>query len=191
MSVVYWIRRSCHTMVGVEGYIGVSSRPERRFKEHKQQALSGTHCNHHLSNAINKYDDIVFDIIFEGTTNDCYSLEEFYRPEGCIGWNNSKGGCVSTKGYKHRQSSKDKISKARAGMKFTEEHKRNIAKNCHKFGTGSDNVSARKVRCIELNKVFNTMQDAAKYIGLKSISGICLVCQGKQETAKSYKWEYA
>lgn len=33
MSVVYWIRRSCHTMIGVEGYIGVSSRPERRFTE--------------------------------------------------------------------------------------------------------------------------------------------------------------
>jgi group I intron endonuclease len=47
----------------------------------------------------------------------------------------------------------------------------------------------KKVRCIELNKIFNSAKEAADYlnIGYKHISSVCL---GKRKTAEGYHWEH-
>lgn len=48
---------------------------------------------------------------------------------------------------------------------------------------------AKKVRCIELNRVFNSLTDAASYFQVtKSLISACI--HGKVPTAKGYHWEY-
>lgn len=56
---------------------------------------------------------------------------------------------------------------------------------------------ARAVKCLdpETGKViaeFQSVSDAAKSLGkMSKRSGITLVCQGYQDTAYGFKWEYA
>ena len=54
-------------------------------------------------------------------------------------------------------------------------------------------VTKRKipVRCIELDKVFPSMKEAAEFINKKSVGGIHGCCNGYYKTAGGYHWEYA
>ena len=55
---------------------------------------------------------------------------------------------------------------------------------------GGDNPSARKVRCIEKNIIFNTIREACKWCGLKGGGNISACCNKKRKTAGGYHWEY-
>lgn len=46
------------------------------------------------------------------------------------------------------------------------------------------------VRCIELNKTFPSIKDAAKYLNVNS-AGLCSTLRGQQKLCKGYHWEYA
>lgn len=46
----------------------------------------------------------------------------------------------------------------------------------------------RKVRCIELNRVFIGITNACKELGVSSHISDC--CKGKRERAGGYHWEY-
>ena len=54
---------------------------------------------------------------------------------------------------------------------------------------GKNNPRARKVRCIELNKTFDTIQEANKFLGAKQ-SHISSCCRGERKTSLGYHWEY-
>ena len=54
---------------------------------------------------------------------------------------------------------------------------------------GSNNIKARKVYCTDLDKVFNTLTDAAKYIGTTS-QNIYSVCSKRYYRTKGYHFEY-
>ena len=54
---------------------------------------------------------------------------------------------------------------------------------------GSNNGNASKVKCIELNKIFNTVKEAAEYVKT-SRQNITGACKGRQNTAAGYHWEY-
>lgn len=47
----------------------------------------------------------------------------------------------------------------------------------------------KKVRCVELDKIFNSITEAAYFIN-RSGSGISEVLNGKQKMAGGYHWEY-
>ena len=47
----------------------------------------------------------------------------------------------------------------------------------------------RKVYCIELNKTYKSMSEAARELDL-CVSKICLACQGKRDTTGGYHWNY-
>lgn len=49
--------------------------------------------------------------------------------------------------------------------------------------------SGKQVLCIELNKIFISASEAAKYIGLCP-SAICKCASGKHKTAGGYTWKY-
>lgn len=88
-SVVYWIHRPSHTDMFSEGYIGITNRrANRRWVEHKRGGSCKT-----LSNALIKYDDVVFDIVLVANTRDyCEQIERKLRPHKNIGWNIKEGG---------------------------------------------------------------------------------------------------
>lgn len=88
-SVVYWIHRQCHTDMFNEGYIGITKRRvNQRWSQHQRQ-----HRCIALKNALNKYDDIVMDIVLVADTRAyCEEVERKLRPRKNIGWNINVGG---------------------------------------------------------------------------------------------------
>lgn len=85
---VYWIHLQEHTWN--EGYIGVSIDPIRRLTEHVNGLKGRTK---RVTDEIRKNGDkILCDIIYVGTEESCYDLENFLRPTPNIGWNKASGG---------------------------------------------------------------------------------------------------
>ena len=91
MYCLYWIRLKEHTDIASDGYVGVTSNFKYRMYRHKKVT---TKLDYHLSKAINKYgwDNLVKEIIFEGTKEDCYLKESELRNKYQIGWNEAVGG---------------------------------------------------------------------------------------------------
>lgn len=94
----------------------------------------------------------------------------------------------ASKGFKHTEETRRKMSETRKGHKHSEETKQKIKegnKGKHKYS------KAKKVHCIELNLIFNSMADANEYLGKDRRNGnIQKCCKGKQPTAWGYHWEY-
>lgn len=84
---VYWYKRPDFTNPYTEGYIGITNNTRRRNLEHRR----GTK-NLHLTNALNKYDDIEMIILHTCAKAEALELEYMYRPTKNIGWNMAAGG---------------------------------------------------------------------------------------------------
>lgn len=56
------------------------------------------------------------------------------------------------------------------------------------YGSRNQRV-CKPVRCIELDRVFESVSQAAQEIGI-SISGISNCCRGRQKTTGGYHWKY-
>lgn len=78
-------------------------------------------------------------------------------------------------GRKHSSETKAKIGKVHLGKKVSPETRLKLS---------------RKVRCIELDTVFDSVTEASKFAGLKFPSHITSVCKGKRHTTGGYHWEY-
>lgn len=89
MTSVYWIAHKDHTDIFSQGYIGVSSNPEKRWEYHKKRGE-----NAHIRNAIKKYgwDNLVKKVVLIGDENYCLEIENKLRPTDKIGWNLVCGG---------------------------------------------------------------------------------------------------
>ena len=71
-------------------------------------------------------------------------------------------------------------------------HNRMSGENNYFYGkrfSGDKNGHAKAVRCVELNKIYTTVQEASKCSGT-SRQNISHVLNGRQETAGGYHWEY-
>lgn len=85
---IYWLRLPHHTNILSEGYVGVSKRPNERFKTHKSRTE-----NPHLRNCFEKYSETIFmDLVVEGSEEYCKMIESKLRPDKNIGWNIAVGG---------------------------------------------------------------------------------------------------
>jgi hypothetical protein len=131
---VYWIHFPNQTDITSHGYVGVSNNPNRRITEHRNP---NNDKNKIFNNILQKHSlEITQTIIFQGTEEACYLLEEELRPLKNIGWNINKGGTKppSKKGWtpsditlERRSNSlrgiprskiwRDKLSKAKQGPK--------------------------------------------------------------------------
>ena len=167
---VYWIRRSTHTDIETEGYVGITYNIASRWREH--QRLRG---DTNLTKALKKYDDIVYEIVekLENHTA-AFLMEKNLRPDYYIGWNIAIGGSgghpmteeakkkcgdvnrdipksvehrqrlsVAQRGKLHSVESKKKMSESHKGQQHTEETKK-------KIGASS---SKRLCKPIEINGV--------------------------------------
>ena len=86
---VYWIKLNSYTDIKTEGYIGVTERLDKRINEH----LNSCHDNIKLKRYINKHkDDVIIELVYEGTLEDCLKKEIELRPFRQIGWNIAEGG---------------------------------------------------------------------------------------------------
>jgi len=91
------------------------------------------------------------------------------------------------------QEQRNKISAVHKNKKKSEEtkHKMSIAQTGSKNGMYGKKVECRcrKCICIELNKVFDSIGDGAKYTKCQR-SKISAVCLKKRNTTGGYHWEY-
>lgn len=85
------------------------------------------------------------------------------------------------------------------GRQLTEYHRQRIIESNksrfisnetrQKMSNSHKGKTAKKVRCIETNTVYNSITEAANAVNI-SMSGIINCCKGKQETCAHYHWEY-
>lgn len=120
IACVYWIHKPDHTDIYTQGYIGVSTNPDKRWRQHKTDSKCNRHANNYLNNAITKYGDtLVYEVIFGGTLEQCYSYERELRPKPSIGWNLMSGGEVG----KITEEGRRKIAEAAKNRVLTEYEK--------------------------------------------------------------------
>ncbi len=206
-------------------YIGKTTDPKRRFRRHiTERFLRDTHKDRWLRKTINDGNEIEIIIIDIVDQYEWQYWEKFYisyyKFIGCKLTNGTIGGDQppSTKGRKHTEESKLKMSKTKKGKPIpwlnngnerTEEHKKNLSKSlkgrqspnknkkfdierCRKLSEAS--TCKRKVKQMDLNddviKIWDSISDAQKTLQIRHISEVCRNVKN-QKTAGGYKWEYA
>ena len=139
MQFLYWIRYDHHTDPYTEGYIGVSSQPEYRLKQH---TAGHQNENPKLCQAIAKGAEMEILDTFE-SREDVLVEEKRYRPTEMIGWNIIPGGAQPP-------SQKGKVFGPGHGMtghKHTDEWKRwqsARVKELKWYNNGTENVRAKE-----------------------------------------------
>lgn len=89
-------------------------------------------------------------------------------------------------GYQVSQKTRDKISSASIGRKWSEESRNNLSKILR----GKKKPSlCRKVLCRTTGEVFSSIQEAARAKGVHG-SNITMCCQGKIKQIKGWEWEF-
>ena len=101
-------------------------------------------------------------------------------------------------GHPCSEEKKKKIRDAQKGRKFTEEHKQKLseaAKNRHvpcsekKKQTLKEKSHKKPVYCEELNKVFESVQECGRQLGIPA-TNISKLCNGRGKTLKGYHLRY-
>ena len=101
-------------------------------------------------------------------------------------------------GHPCSEEKKKKISDAQKGRKFTEEHKQKLseaAKNRHvpcsekKKQILKEKSHKKPVYCEELNKVFESVQECGRQLGIPA-TNITKLCNGRGKTLKGYHLRY-
>lgn len=117
----------------------------------------------------------------------------------------------SRKGSRLPDETKQKISKALTGQNRSEEYRQHIReahlgkifhseetkrkisetkKNSPSTPRGGANPKAHRVVCVETEEVFETLADAAKEKGIKSVANISRSCRNKNVKCGGYTWRY-
>ena len=196
LTCVYWIRKVEHTNIYTEGYVGVSTNVERRWREHVTEARANRHPNSFLRNVINKHypDNLIFEIVYLSNEDNCYNYEEMLRPETNIGWNLRSGGPVG----KITEEGRKAISAKALGKKLTEKEKERRRYNSYvklngfiskqkyrelmqiKSKTVPEKYRELEIFSINTAEVFTSVYEAEKSTGIKAFD-IFLKCENKEE----------
>jgi group I intron endonuclease len=213
-----------HTSPSDKRYIGITSqKPERRWRK------DGYGYKDHIYfwRAIQKYGWVNFkhEILFDGLTKEEAEKKEieliaYYNSNNeNYGYNLSSGGESGSKGYKHTEEQRNRMSQNRKGEKnamygkhHTEEtkqkermahlrdnlsqdtlYKMSVAKKGKKRSIESIkkqiDTISNKVICIETSVIYNSIKEAGM---LNNIDSSCIskVCRGKRKTAGGFHWCY-
>ena len=205
-------------------YIGKTTDIKRRIRRHiNERFLHDSHKDRWIRKMINDNDELDIIIIDIVDQTECQYWEKFYisyyKFIGCKLTNGTNGGDQppSTKGRKHTEESKLKMSNTKKGKPIpwlndgkerTEEHKKNLSKSLKgrispnknkKFDEerrkklSESSTCKRKVKQIDLNdnviKIWDSISEAQKTLQIRHISEVCRNVRN-QKTAGGFKWEY-
>lgn len=112
---LYWIHYPEHTDPLTQGYIGITSDPDRRFKSHQSSSY-----NRMVKGAIKKGAKMTILHEYDGHET-ALAIEETYRPDDRIGWNLVKGGGMPPR-HQNTPESRRRVSEQFKGKKQTPEH---------------------------------------------------------------------
>lgn len=178
LTFVYWIHKEEHTDKFTEGYIGVTSNPHKRWKQHKADTKRGKHPNNYLSHAIAKYGDtLVYEIVYLGEASKCYDYEKQLRPEPSIGWNLMSGGPVGKITVEGRKRISEFNKLGWTEVRKTDLRYRNYQKkhNCEISKTRFLELEAISKKQVPPNKVYLEIMDLSTgevYKNIKEASTI-------------------
>lgn len=101
-------------------------------------------------------------------------------------------------GHPCSEEKKKKISEAQKGRRLTEEHKQKLSEAAKKRHTlcseqAKENIQKashkKPVYCEELNKVFESVQECSRQLGIPA-TNISKLCNGRGKTLKGYHLKY-
>ena len=145
-------------------YVGSSSNIEKRFSQHLRKLRANNHHCKHLQNAWNKYGESFFEFVIKQETNsidECRKLEQVILDESFDKTYNSKnaalGGGTGDSNPMRDPLIAEKVSRARKGMKFSDEHRANMSKALKgrigpRLGTFQTDEAKEKMRLAKLGK---------------------------------------
>lgn len=157
-------------------YVGQSIEIEKRFSFYKSVACKS---QVKLYRSLKKYgfDNHVFEVLEECSIEDLFRLERHYQEKfntitdglNCIYVATSEKKAIRSietrkkigdfnRGKKRSKEICEKISKARKGMVFTDEHKENIRKS----KTGENNARSKKVIDTKTGEIYPSVAAASK-----------------------------
>jgi group I intron endonuclease len=195
-------------------YIGLTCQNVERRWRHGL----GYKGSSYFYNAIQKYgwDNFIHEIVKDNLTKEealkleAELIQKYKAQNEDYGYNLESGGSAPT----HSDVTKKILSAKLKGRTFTEEWKTNMRKAFetrpgrewaeeskeklrqsklgHKVSDETRNklrqAFGKSVLCIELNQTFNSLTDAASFIGLDKTS-ISAVIHGRNKTAGGYHWK--
>ena len=186
-------------LVNGKKYVGQTTCFHRRMKTYRY-----TYPNAYMEHAVNKHGLDNFDItILERDVpldkldeREQYWLDYYQSYDLDKGYNICKVAST-TKGITHTeewcQEHSDYMKEKWKDAEYRNFwHNRMSGENNYFYGkrfSGDKNGHAKAVRCVELNKIYTTVQEASKCSGT-SRQNISHVLNGRQETAGGYHWEY-
>lgn len=205
-------------------YVGKTTNPKRRFRRHlTERFLHDNYKDRWIRNTLDECDEVEIIIIDTVEQNEWQYWEKFYisyyKFIGCNLTNTTMGGDQppSTKGRKHTEESRLKMSKTKKGKpipwlnngnKRTEKHKKNLSESLK--GRRSPNkdkkfdderrkklseasTCKKKVKQLDLEgnliKLWDSISEAQKTLQIRHISEVCRKMRN-QKTAGGFKWEY-
>ena len=159
-------------------YIGQSIDIHKRWTKHRRELRNNKHDNDHLQKSWNRDGEQYFDFIIlcECPQNKLNEMEQYYIL------------CFNSK-YREFGYNKDMGGKAKTFIRET------TKKRLREANIGENSPVARKVYCIELNKVFNTIAEASEETDVISTS-ILSCCKhkynyaGRLEDGSLLHWMY-
>ena len=103
MNVVYWIHLKSDLDISISGYVGVTQYFDNRMRRH---ALARGRSHFARAVRLHGWSNVVAEIIYRGSREECMNTELILRPTYNIGWNEARGGiggcpCTSP-AYKNR-----------------------------------------------------------------------------------------
>ena len=205
-------------------YVGKTTDIKRRIRRHIiERFLHDSHKDRWIKKLINNNETIDIIILDEVPKSDWQYWEKFYisyyKYIGCELTNSTNGGDQppSTKGKKHTEESKLKMSKTKKGKpipwlnngkKRTEEHKKNLSKSLKGRQSPNKNKKFDEERCKKLSdastskkmvkqmdlqgntiKIWDSISMAQKTLQIRHISEVCRNLK-YHKTSGGYKWEY-
>ena len=92
MTMIYWIHYPEHKDPLNEGYIGIAQNLDSRLSVHRTSARSTPSNPMHNELLSDRSNELITEVIFNGTSAECADEEKRLRPKKHIGWNVAKGG---------------------------------------------------------------------------------------------------
>jgi predicted GIY-YIG superfamily endonuclease len=130
--VVYWIHKTDHKDMITEGYVGITNNFKRRMGNHltHSKTKDGT-----FQRAIRKYGwyELIKEIIFVGSKEECALEEARLRPKERIGWNVCIGGFVPPSPTEAARKATSERCKGKPGTPHTDEFKQKLRERNMKY----------------------------------------------------------
>ena len=165
-------------------YIGQSNDIKRRFNQHRTQT---TNKNLKADIELCGIDEFTFEILEECAPEELTARENYYldtlKPEYNI--------LLEGQPVFVSDETREKQRKAKLGKKLTPEHCKKIA--ISNTGKKMSEEACRKhfkaIRCIETGQIFDSIQQAADFVGI-NYNSISAVAHGRNQSSAGFHWEF-